>query len=152
MTNDLASRWASAPGQDVTRSSPGADALRLTTSTALIGVLLLSHFVTVTHSQEELDSKTEEPTAQAEEATPELQARWEYFVPVPIPAAKTDNSTTLVDLILGRDVFAHARPDLADLRLYDTTGKTIPYSLRYRRPQSIRESVTATEFQILAAA
>lgn len=146
MTNDLASRWASAPEQEVTRTSPGADALRLTTSTSLIGVLLLSLFVTVAHSQEELDSKTEELPTQAEEATPELQARWEYFVPVPIPAAKTDDSPTLVDFILGRDVFAHARPDLADLRLYDAAGKTIPYSLRYRRPQTIRESVTATEF------
>lgn len=146
MTNNLASRCASATGQNVTRTSPGADTLRRTTNTSLIGVLLLSLFAAVAHSQEELDSKADEPTSNAEEATPEIQARWEYFVPVPIPAAKADDSPTLVDLILGKEVFAHARPDLADLRLYDTTGKTIPYSLRYRRPQTIREHVTATEF------
>lgn len=121
--------------------------LRRAWQTGLIGVTLLSLSAALVHSQDEPDSTTEEePTSKAEEATPELQARWEYFVPVPIPAAKTDDSPTLVDLILGRDIFAHARPDLADLRLYDTTGKTIPYSLRYRRPQSIRENVTATEF------
>ncbi len=92
------------------------------------------------------EPKVEETTTKAEEATPELQARWEYFVPVGIPAAQGDDSLKLLDVILGTDVFAHARPDLADLRLYDTTGKTIPYALRYRRPQSVQERVPATEF------
>lgn len=114
--------------------------------TGLIGVALLSLSAALVYSQDAPDSTTEAPTSIAEEAMPEIQARWEYFVPVPIPAAKADDSSTLVDLILGKEVFAHARPDLADLRLYDTTGKAIPYSLRYRRPQTIRENVTATEF------
>ena len=116
----------------------------------LLGVALLSLSAVTVRSQEESESNVAETIANAEEATPELQARWEYFVPVPVPvpisAAKTDDSPTLVDLILGRDVFAHARPDLADLRLYDTSGKTIPYALRYRRPQSVRERVPASEF------
>ena len=120
--------------------------LQRTWRAGLIGVMLLSLSAALVHSQDEPDSTTEEPTSNTEEAAPELQARWEYFVPVPIPVAKSDDSPTLVDLILGKDVFAHARPDLADLRLYDTTGKTIPYSLRYRRPQTIRENVAATEF------
>ena len=112
----------------------------------MIGVTLLSLSAVPVRSQDGSDSRVEEPISNAEEAASELQARWEYFVPVPLPAAKSDDSPTLVDLILGRDVFAHARPDLADLRLYDTTGKTIPYALRYRRPQSVRENVPTTEF------
>ncbi len=112
----------------------------------LLGVALLILSAAAARSQEVLDANIAETPAMAEEATPELQARWEYFVPVPISAAKTDDSPTLMDVILGRDVFAHARPDLADLRLYDTTGKTIPYALRYRRPQSLQERVPAREF------
>ena len=113
----------------------------------LIGIALLSlSAVTVRSQEEESEPKVEESTTKAEEATPELQARWEYFVPVPIPAAKSGDSPKLMDVILGPDVFAHARPDLADLRLYDTAGKTIPYTLRYRRPQSVREIVPTTEF------
>ena len=121
--------------------------------TGLLSVTLLSLSAMPARSQDESDSKAELSTSEAEEsassseeATPELQARWEYFVPVSIPAAKMDDSPTLMDLILGKDVFAHARPDLADLRLYDTTGKTIPYALRIRRPQSLREKVLTTEF------
>lgn len=114
--------------------------------TELIGLLLLSLSALPVRSQDLPDSTTEKFVSKSEEAAPELQARWEYFVPVPIPASKTDNSPTLLDLILGKEVFAHARPDLADLRLYDTTGKTIPYALRFRRPQSIRETVPTTEF------
>jgi hypothetical protein len=97
-------------------------------------------------SQDETDSRVEETRSQAEAATPELQARWEYFVSVPIPTATAEESSTLVDLILNRDVFAHARPDLADLRLYDQAGKSIPYALRYRRPQTVQDRVPATEF------
>ncbi len=120
--------------------------LQQTWRAGMIGVTLLSLSTALVHSQDVPVSTTAPSTSNAEEATPELQARWEYFVPVPIPAAKTDDSPTLVDLILGKEVFAHARPNLADLRLFDTTGKTIPYSLRYRRPQTIRENVAATEF------
>ncbi len=112
----------------------------------LIGVVLLSLSAATVQSQDQTDASPDDSTTMAEEATPELQARWEYFAPVPIPAANADASPTLVDLVLGKDVFAHARPDLADLRLFDSTGKAIPYALRYRRPQSIRENVAATEF------
>lgn len=118
----------------------------------MIGVTLLSLSAALVHSQDVPVSTTAPSTSNAEEATPELQARWEYFVPVPIPAAKTDDSPTLVDLILGKEVFAHARPNLADLRLFDTTGKTIPYSCAtgdrkrsartWQRPSSIATNRT----------
>lgn len=114
--------------------------------TGLIGLVLLSLSAMPVRSQGLPDSTAEEFHSKSEEAAPELQARWEYFAPVPTPVAKTDDSPNLMDVILGRDVFAHARPDLADLRLYDAAGKTIPYALRYRRPQSLRESVPTTEF------
>ncbi|MBC7817599.1 MAG: hypothetical protein IAG10_11960 [Planctomycetaceae bacterium] len=107
---------------------------------------MLSLSAVTVRSQDETESKPDDTTPIVEEATPELQARWEYFVPVPIPAAKSDDSPTLMDVILGTDVFAHARPDLADLRLYDSAGKTIPYALRYRHPQSVQERVPASEF------
>ena len=114
--------------------------------TGLIGVVLLNLSTSIVRSQDESDPQIADAASQTEEATPELQARWEYFAPVSIPAAKTDGSPTLIDLVLSRDVFAHARPDLADLRLYDQAGKTIPYALRYRRPQTIQEAVPANEF------
>jgi hypothetical protein len=117
-----------------------------TWQTGLIGVALLCLSPAIVRSQDGSDSQAGETTPKAEEATPELQARWEYFVPVPIPAPKADDSPTLMDLVLNRDVFAHARPDLADLRLYNQSGKTIPYALRYRRPQTIQERIPATEF------
>ena len=69
----------------------------------LIGVTLLSLSAAPIHSQDESDSKVEqstakveEPISNAEEATPELQARWEHFAPVPIPATKSGDSPTLV--------------------------------------------------------
>ena len=89
----------------------------------------------------------------AGDSASEIQARWEYFVPIAVPAADiapdattTESQPPLLDLVLGPSVFSFARFDLADLRLYDQTGRAIPYSLRYLRPQSERESVLAEEF------
>src|SRR5205085_1401852 len=82
-----------------------------------------------------------------------------YFAPVPIPPVRPDveaeppqnalpnsGAAPLVDLILGPEVFTHARADLADLRLYNAAGTPIPYALRYLRPQSVREAVQTVEF------
>ena len=92
------------------------------------------------------DAKSDSPT--------ELQARWEYYVPVPSPAVATKGvdaaleriEPALVDLVLGPNVFTHARSDLADLRLYDATAQPMPYALRYLRAHTVRENVPAEEF------
>ena len=88
-----------------------------------------------------------------EDTTIENQDRWEHFVPIVVPSAPDGGATTdvgnqppLLDLVLGPSVFTHSRFDLADLRLYDKGGKTIPYALRYLRPQSQSERVAAEEF------
>lgn len=82
----------------------------------------------------------------------ELQARWEYYVPIPLPetSAATNEapgkSAQLVDVLLQPSVFSHARLDLADLRLFDTSGNSIPYALRQLRPDTERDRVPAVEF------
>jgi len=55
----------------------------------------------------------------------------------------------LVALTLFPDIFSLARPDLADLRIFDSSGKPYPYALRYRKPKSVRDQIPATEFNRL---
>ena len=86
--------------------------------------------------------------AVAELAASELSDRWEYHLSVPLPAAPALPGTglSLVDLILTPEVFAHARADLADLRLFDAAGKPVPYAFRVLQARSERERVPAEEF------
>ena len=48
--------------------------------------------------------------------------------------------------VLTPAVFDGARPDLADLRLYDGRGRDVPYALRVRRKEDVRRPFAATEF------
>lgn len=84
------------------------------------------------------------------EILPEKQEDWEYYAAVPLPgpqpAGAQDGASKLIDVILRPNVFSHARPDLADLRLYDPAQKTIPYALRILRPESVLDRVPAVEF------
>lgn len=128
---------------------------------ALVGVGLL-HLSPVL-----AQDASESQAAPVEESTTEIQARWRYFVPVPIPPPTNDAASVpatpvndrtaepgtrerigppLVDLILEPSIFSRARPDLADLRLYAASGQTVPYALRYLRPRPAREPVPADEF------
>jgi Protein of unknown function (DUF3999) len=63
------------------------------------------------------------------------EVRW----PQPAPAQH-------VDFLLTPTVFDKARADLADLRLYDTSGREVPYALRIRRTEHRQEPLSAREF------
>jgi Protein of unknown function (DUF3999) len=54
---------------------------------------------------------------------------WKYSRPLELPAAA---SRRLVSLALPHDMYAHAGPGLADLRVMDESGAEVPYVLRTR--------------------
>jgi Protein of unknown function (DUF3999) len=56
-------------------------------------------------------------------------SRWPFYAEVTTPAG----APGAYDLTLPLQVLDKSREDLADLRLYDTNGKEIPYALRIRR-------------------
>ena len=93
----------------------------------------------------------DEPSVPAELADVELQSHWQYFMPIAVPPySETEptgnNLPPLVDVILGPEVFSHARTDLLDLRIFNSTGEAQPYALRTLSPKSIREVIAAKEF------
>jgi hypothetical protein len=57
-----------------------------------------------------------------------------------------DKSVPLADLLLNSSLFDRARPDLADLRLYDARGREVPHALRIRRSQDEQRRLAAREF------
>jgi Protein of unknown function (DUF3999) len=54
---------------------------------------------------------------------------WPYYVEV----TPDQNSAGLYDLVVPLSVMDKARSDLADLRLFDSTNREIPYAIRVRR-------------------
>ncbi len=76
-------------------------------------------------------------------AVAESLAAWKYFQEVPIAE---EGDARLFDFILTPDTFSHARTDLADLRLYDTSGREVPYALRVRRPEDSTVAAKAAPF------
>ncbi len=67
---------------------------------------------------------------------------WEWFADVP---AAPDNPT-YAGFVLTPGVFDGARPDLSDLRLYDGHGRDVPYALRVRHKEDVRQPFKAAEF------
>ncbi|MFO0427819.1 MAG: hypothetical protein ACK526_14730 [Planctomyces sp.] len=64
----------------------------------------------------------------------------------PVIADGSQNADSLCEFYLTPELFTNCREDLSDLRLFDDSGKTIPYALRVLAPKSIQESVPASEF------
>jgi hypothetical protein len=54
---------------------------------------------------------------------------WPYFVDVTL----TDRASAIYDFLVPLEVMDKSPEDLADLRLYDSNGKEIPYAIRIRR-------------------
>jgi Protein of unknown function (DUF3999) len=54
---------------------------------------------------------------------------WRYSRAIELPAA---DSARLISMLVPQDVYAHAAPLLADLRVIDANGAPIPYALRSR--------------------
>src|SRR4051812_47864228 len=82
-------------------------------------------------------------------ASPEALSGWRYVQDLRLPP---DRTAPLDDFVLPPAVFDGARADLGDLRLYDPSGKEVPYALRVRRPQSHAEAIPANEFNRSRAA
>lgn len=79
--------------------------------------------------------------AQAPRA-PEPLSSWPYFKEIrPGPSL-----TGLLEIVLDRDTLDKARPDGADLRLYDNAGREIPYVLRIRREVNVQDEYKGREF------
>jgi hypothetical protein len=72
-------------------------------------------------------------------ATPESLSAWPYYKEVRAAGGPAEFN-------LDRDVLDKARTDAADLRLYDSAGREIPYALRIRREVDTSSLFTAREF------
>jgi hypothetical protein len=70
---------------------------------------------------------------------------WPFFVEM---AAKTGdtNAPGIYDIVLPLEVMDKARDDLADLRLFDASGREIPYALRIRREFDDKREIGASVF------
>jgi len=75
-------------------------------------------------------------------------SRWQFFQEVKLPE-DIPAGCKWVDFVLQPSVFDGARGDLADLRLYDATGKEIPYALRVLCPEDRQQPIPAREFNRL---
>lgn len=82
-------------------------------------------------------------TPPADSSAAEPLAAWEFILDAPI---SQEGDSPWIDFVLTPDVFDGARLDLADLRLYDTGGREVPYALRVRSPKDSTEAVEAREF------
>ena len=71
--------------------------------------------------------------------TPERQSAWPYYNEIQARSG-------LLEFQLDRKVLDKARPDQADLRLYDNAGSEIPYALRIRREVDTHSLFTSREF------
>jgi hypothetical protein len=70
---------------------------------------------------------------------PERLSAWPYYKEIP-------NHNGGANFVLDRDVLDRARPDAADLRLYDANNREIPYALTVRRDVDTHSLFTSREF------
>jgi hypothetical protein len=85
---------------------------------------------------------------QAQPKDDALHIRWAHFIEVPLPKDEPSSKevSPWYDVIVPAEVFGKARLDLGDLRLFDASGKDIPYALRVRESKYSDLPVTAREF------
>ncbi len=67
---------------------------------------------------------------------------WRYFKNIQPAGA----SGGLLDVVLDRQALDQARPDQADLRLYNAAGNEIPYALRIRKAEHTSATFDAREY------
>ena len=73
---------------------------------------------------------------------PEALSSWPYFKEI----RPSGIQTGLLEVVLDRDTLDKARTDDADLRLYDSAGREIPYALRVRREFDVHDENPGREF------
>jgi hypothetical protein len=80
-----------------------------------------------------------QPAAQpAEQLT-----RWQWYQEIKLPDAPKSGA---FQFLLGPEILDAARPDLHDLRLFDATGREVPFALRIREARNEERAYTAREF------
>jgi uncharacterized protein DUF3999 len=67
---------------------------------------------------------------------------WPYYVEV----SPQRNESGLYDLVVPLPVMDKARADLADLRLFDSANREIPYAIRVRRDVDVKREIPARLF------
>jgi hypothetical protein len=89
--------------------------------------------------------------SQEAEATPvtevvaERLVHWEHFQEL---VGERAPDAEHGEAVLSPETFDGARPDLADLRLFDAAGSEVPYALQVRRPQDATEATVAQPFNV----
>jgi len=69
-------------------------------------------------------------------------SQWPYFVEV----TSNISAPGISDFVVPLEVMDKARPDLADLRLFDSNGREIPYAIRIRREFDDKQEIGASVF------
>ena len=72
---------------------------------------------------------------------------WPYYVEI----APQKTSPGMYDVVVPLPVMDKARTDLADLRIFDSANREIPYALRIRRDVAERREMTARIFNAVTA-
>lgn len=72
---------------------------------------------------------------------------WPYYVEV----RPRQSSPGLYEVLVPLEVMDKARPDLADLRLYDGTNREVPYAIRIRREVDEKRQIEARIFNYALA-
>ena len=80
----------------------------------------------------------------AEEPAERRHVRWPEFIEIALPGG--ESASPWFDLIVPAEVFARARLDLGDLRLFDAAGGEIHYALRVREAKYSQDPLRANEF------
>jgi hypothetical protein len=86
--------------------------------------------------------------AGAPTAPKEQLSGWEWYQDVPAPDVSAPQGVKprgLADFLLTPDVFDKAHEGLADLRLYDSQKREVPYALRTRRRQDTQVLIPGRE-------
>ncbi|HXT87150.1 MAG TPA: DUF3999 family protein [Verrucomicrobiae bacterium] len=81
-------------------------------------------------------------------ALPTAWANWKYSRLIDLPSAAPAGQTErLVKLRLPAEIFAHAQPNLADLRIIDDLGSQTPYVLRVASGQTKTEAIPSRQLE-----
>src|SRR6185503_13586082 len=74
-------------------------------------------------------------------------SRWPYYVDV----TPQRNSTGMYETVVPLPVLDKARSDLADLRLYDSSNREVPYAIRVLREVDEKKEMTTRLFNFATA-
>jgi uncharacterized protein DUF3999 len=142
------------PGAPSSSFEGGTAASSLSKLTRLLALCAIALFVV---SPSALAQNAAAPNPSANNSTqpsasvaplPAAWANWKFSRLIDLPSALPVGQTErLVKLRLPAEIFAHAQPDLADLRVIDDLGAQTPYLLRIASGQTRTAIVPATHLE-----